>query len=275
MGEIRFESLTFHFFNPLIMFNFKKGKIFEDYVEHVYQLLLDSETGQDDEPVMISRNVKLSKQGYSSEFDIYYEFSKAGVRHKVAIECKNHNKPIDISHIRNFNDKIRDFNVTGVFISNSGFQSGAKSYAAEKGIMILTTNEIPNFINLIGLRLKQIYLPSKFLKGEPFYILMEHKNGELTGSYHVIEYKAMPKAMFLFLSKRLALNYLKCTGEKDLFIRGLKQEAFDFIIMAAEKFDAVFRVVCAEGNKNGDHMMFDLTPNQLKDNYFDLKLEIE
>lgn len=254
------------------MNNFDKGKLLEDYVEYIYRLLLDIEAQPDDEPIIISRNVKLAKASYSSEFDIYYEFSKANIRHKVAIECKNHKKPIEISMMRDFYGKVKDFNVTGVFVSNSGYQSGAESYAKEKGIIALTTSDIPNFINLIGLRLQQIYLPTKHIKGEPFYFLMEHKNGELTGSYHVIDTNGKPSAILLFLSKKLASDYLKASGETDLLIRGLKQEAFDFMALSAKNFKALFRVVCADRGVNNEHLSFDISPDQLRENYFDMDI---
>ena len=139
------------------MSSYTKGKNYEDYIEFVYRLLLDLETSRNEEPIIISRNVKLSKNGYTSELDIYYEFRKANILHRVAIECKNQSHPIKISALRDFHGKISDFhNITGVFVSDSGFQSGAIEYAKEKGILTLKTNDLPNFINLIGLRLKQL-----------------------------------------------------------------------------------------------------------------------
>ncbi|MDL2277217.1 restriction endonuclease [Parabacteroides sp. OttesenSCG-928-G07] len=251
------------------MNSLEKGKLFEDYIEHVYRLLLDLESHADDEPIIISRNVRLKKNNYSSEFDIYYEFTKARIRHKVGIECKNHSAPVDISYIRDFYGKIQDLNITGVFISNSGFQSGAKAYAEEKGIILLTTDEIPNFFNLIGERIKQIYLPSKFAKGEPFYILMEHKDGALTGAYHVVETQPNKKSIFLFLSKKLALDYLNSTHETDLLIRGLKQEAFDFFIHTAKILDVNFAIVVLKSDEN-NHFIVEIEPEKLKADYFDI-----
>lgn len=255
------------------MNNHTKGKILEDYVEYVYKFLLDLDSNPDDEPIVISRNVRFSKGEYSNEFDIYYQFSKAGVRHQVAIECKNHHDRIDIGHIRNFNDKLRDFNITGVFVSNSGFQSGAEYYAKEKNILLLKTEQLPNFINLIGFRIQQIFLPSKHVKGEPFYILMEHFNGELTGSYHVVELSQNHKVMLLFLSKKLAIDYLHVSGESDLKIRGLKQEAFDFFILAAKNFGATFQIICFKQDDNDGHLSFEIAPEKLKAEYFDLLIK--
>ncbi|GGB29325.1 restriction endonuclease [Mucilaginibacter rubeus] len=255
------------------MNNHNKGRILEDYVEYVYRFLLDLESKEDDEPIIISRNVRMEKNGYSNEFDIYYEFSKAGIRHKVAIECKNHSTPIDISHVRNFHDKLRDFNVTGVFVSGSGFQTGAITYARDKDILLLTTQDLPNFFKLLALKLKQVYLPTKFIKGEPFYILMEHKSGHLTGSYHVVDFPFRKNKILLFLSKKLALDYLQGTGKRDLLIRGLKQEVFDFPILFAKRSGISFTIICHKAAIQNEHIAFDIEPQVLKEQYYDLLVD--
>jgi len=40
------------------------------------------------EEVVVTKNARIGKNNYTHEFDIYYEVTKAGVRHRVAIECK-------------------------------------------------------------------------------------------------------------------------------------------------------------------------------------------
>ena len=135
------------------MTNQVKGAIYENYIEYVFRFLLDIESRSDDEPILISRNVSFVKNGSPNQFDIYYDFSKAGVLHRVAIECKNHGRPVELSMAREFYAKLSEFhNITGVFVSNSGYQSGAKSWLEDKEIMALSTSDLPNFFNLIGIR---------------------------------------------------------------------------------------------------------------------------
>ncbi|MCD7978099.1 MAG: restriction endonuclease [Tannerellaceae bacterium] len=245
-----------------------KGRALEDYVEHVYQFLLDLEAHPDDDPVILSRNVRFAKNGYTSEFDIYYEFTKAGLRHKVAIECKNHADPVSIGEVREFYAKLHDLQVIGMMVSNSGFQSGAKTYGAEKEILLLTTEELPSLFQVIAQRLRQVFLPSRHIKGEPFYILMEHAGGMLTGNYHSVTYPGGKNCMLLFLSRKLGLDYLRRTKETDLLVRGLKQEAFDFYILAARRQRATFQVILCE-TPNGEHAILEIDPDQLKKDYFD------
>jgi len=246
------------------MNQFVKGNLFEDYIEYIYRLLLDLEANKDDEPIIISRNVKLIRNGYTDEIDIYYEFTKAKIKHKVAIECKNQSTPLEIGKLRDFHSKIiRNQDLTGVVVSNSGFQSGAKNYADENGIILMETKDLPNFINLIGQRIKQIYLPNKYIKGEPFYILMEHINQVLTGSYHIVSFNNTPQSILLFLSKQHAQHYIDLNKEFDLTPRGLKIEAFDFLISFAERINAKFQIIVNKTNYDNQYLSVFLEPKEL------------
>lgn len=253
------------------MKNYKKGKDFEDYIEKVYRLLLILETNTDEEPVVISRNVKLLRNGYTDEIDILYEFVKARVRHRVAIECKKHSSPIAINQIRDFHAKIsKSQNITGVFISNSGFQSGAKSYASEHDIILMTTDDLPNFFNLVGSRLKQIFLPNEHIIGEPFYVLMEHNNGELTGSYHIVSFEKTPKVIMLFLSKKLANEFITRNKEFDLTPRSLKKESYDYIILLAKKINVKFQLILMyDDSKRENCHSLCIEPEDLKREFYE------
>lgn len=252
------------------MSNQEKGKFYEDYIENIYRFLLDLETGKDDEPIVISRNVKLLRNGYTDEIDIYYEFTKANILHKVAIECKNYSTPVEIGKVRDFHSKIfKSQNITGVFISNSGFQSGAEAFAVEHGIILMTTTDLPNFFNLVGSRLKQVYLPNEYVKGEPFYILMQQINGSLTGSYHTVSFKGFPESLMLFLSKNLANEYISRTKEFDLTPRGLKQEAFEFLIQFAKNSNLKFQLNIMRAENSHECISLFIEPDQLRTDFVD------
>ena len=67
----------------------KAGKELENYVQFVYQKLLDFM----DEGAMVSSNVSvIGKSGVKHEFDVYYEFQHLNMRHRIAIECKDWNR---------------------------------------------------------------------------------------------------------------------------------------------------------------------------------------
>ncbi|BAZ46162.1 hypothetical protein NIES4102_31910 [Chondrocystis sp. NIES-4102] len=63
-------------------------KEFENYVKSIYTMLLN----QKDEGILVTGGATTFLRGLSGEnyqIDVYYEFVRAGIKHKVIIECKN------------------------------------------------------------------------------------------------------------------------------------------------------------------------------------------
>jgi hypothetical protein len=244
-----------------------KGRDFEDYVHYVYDLLLNLNTSPSDE-IIVTKNAKIRKNNYTHEFDIYYEFQKAGVNHRVAIECKNTNIPINKGRVQEFESKLRDLNnIVGVIVSASGFQEGAKNFAEEKGILTLLISELPNLMQLIGFRLARVFLPDPKQRGEPFYILMEtDEYNNLTGSYEIVEQGAK-NLIFLFLSKKHADKYISTKKIKDLQPRALKQESFDHVILMAKRSKSDFAIIVFPVNDDTNFFCLEITPDNLKKEY--------
>jgi hypothetical protein len=70
----------------------KSWEQFEERVKHIYSVLLKLKG----EKVSVSRDVKLvGRDGDIHQFYVYYEFSRAGVNHRVAIECKDRSRPLE------------------------------------------------------------------------------------------------------------------------------------------------------------------------------------
>ncbi len=68
------------------------GNSLESYVQYVYQSLLNMRN----EGVVVSKNAKLrGKSGAMHEIDVFYEFVRAGIRHRVAVECKDLSRPVE------------------------------------------------------------------------------------------------------------------------------------------------------------------------------------
>lgn len=107
---------------------------YEKFTQEIYQTLLDNE---DINPVQVEHNVDLvGRSGCKHQIDVYYEFEIAGVKHRVAIECKNFNTSnVSIGRIRDFYGVLTDLgNVQGLFVCKNGYQSGAIKYADYYGI---------------------------------------------------------------------------------------------------------------------------------------------
>jgi hypothetical protein len=102
----------------------KKGDDYEKFVGTVYEAILVAEqrtTGM--KPILLKKKHKItSRDTTSAEIDIYWEYTMAGITHKVAIECKNHSKRIDLPKIRDFASKIEGLSgIKGVMVTPVGF----------------------------------------------------------------------------------------------------------------------------------------------------------
>lgn len=204
----------------------KKGKLFEDYVAFIYEQLLLQDN------IDVRKDVTLEKDGNKHQIDIYYEFKKADIIHRVAIECKNWEKPVDKKELASFESYINDLrNVVGVVVAKNGFTNGAYEYAKTKELILKTPDDLPNFIQGIGLNLQKVYIPNPDEYAEPFYTLLCTDNKEnWTGEYYIEEYKNGIKTIPLFISKKHGMEYLKLRKEKNIAVRPLKRGHINFIV---------------------------------------------
>jgi hypothetical protein len=108
---------------------------YELFTQEVYQLLA---TYKGFESSSVQHNVKLKgKSGLEHQIDVYWEYKKDGIGHRVAIECKNYSYGVSIGKVRDFYGVISDLeNVKGIMVTTVGYQKGAKQYADFYGISL-------------------------------------------------------------------------------------------------------------------------------------------
>lgn len=119
------------------------GKEYEHFVAELQQAILMSE------PLALQKNIKVipnqilkDKNGIDRQFDIYWEFELGGILYKNIIECKDYESRISIDRVDALIGKLNDFNnITGVFATKTGYQSGAEAKALANGIDILRVRE--------------------------------------------------------------------------------------------------------------------------------------
>lgn len=245
------------------------GAEFEEYVRNIYSLLLNFK----DDGILVTGGSTTFLRGTSGEdyqIDVYYEFVRAGVRHRVIIECKDWKSPVKREVINTLESKVRDIpGVIGVIISRSGYQSGAVSFASKKGILALTFDELPSLGTLIGERLRTVALPDENCIGEPFWTIMMIREGENTGVWFALRLDTTDKKVFipLFFSKYHAEIFFR---QMDLDattwgIRGLPRYVLRGLIVqldASEIRHELFNM-----DSSGAVLMF-LPPNTKQTDYF-------
>ena len=115
-----------------------------------------------------------------------------------------------------------------------------------------------------------MFLPNEHIIGEPFYVLMEHNNGELTGSYHIVSFEKTPKVIMLFLSKKLANEFITRNKEFDLTPRSLKKESYDYIILLAKKINVKFQLILMyDDSKRENCYSLSIEPEDLKREFYE------
>ena len=108
---------------------------YERFTQEIYQQLVNLDVVR---TTTVQHDVKLEgRSGQKHQIDVYWEYEIAGNKHRVAIECKNYNKQVPISKVRDFKGVLDDLNgVNGIMVTKVGYQEGAKNYAKEYGISL-------------------------------------------------------------------------------------------------------------------------------------------
>lgn len=229
----------------------KSGAEWEDYVHYVFNILLNV-TG---ERVQVSkRAVFVIKPNETYEIDVYYEFRRAGVRHRVAIECKDWKRPIDQGQILLFHQKIKNIgdDLVGVMVARNGCQAGACQVADRHGILILTEESIPSLPQLLVKSITSQLIHEPGLVGEPFWCIAELSNkmdGQSTGTYCAFP-KSFPFNIPLFVSSKHAEAYRSLLPDAERFaVFALPQHKLRGLIGFAYMHRLTFAVVYASAVK--------------------------
>lgn len=119
------------------------GKDYEQFVALLQQALLNAESITEQKNIEVQLNKKIRDSGgVVREFDLYWEYEIAGITYKTVIECKDYNSRIPLEKIDAFIGKIRDIpDLKGVFATQKGYQSGAKTKAEHNRIDLLIVRE--------------------------------------------------------------------------------------------------------------------------------------
>ncbi|WP_216209780.1 restriction endonuclease [Amycolatopsis aidingensis] len=223
----------------------KRGDIFEDYVQFVYQTLL----GAQGKNISVSRRATVyDNRGNPYNIDVFYEFDVAGVHHRVAIECKDTRRPVERDDVIAFVGKIRDMPSTiGIFISNGGFQAAAKKYLEDHGLLYYDGGELPHFGSVLASMISPIALPADSAVGQPFWTLMEFEKGGTTGTWCLVphpgnkSYGVFP----LFYSKPHAKLFHKVAydASPSVCVRGIEQPALRFLMLCADQEGKSFAIL--------------------------------
>lgn len=246
------------------------GRDFESYVQYVYKTLLNLRGEQ----IQVSRGTTFRlSNGESYEIDVYYEFSKAGVRHRVAIECKDWDRRVDQGKILEFAQRIKNVgnDVIGVFVSRMGYQDGAKAVADRHNILLLTANDLPTLLQLMSEQIVSSAIHEPGLMGEPFWVLAERSDtlkGCSTGSYHS-QLEDGKHVIPLFISKQYAELYRSKLSDRDSWcVYGMPQYKLKtFLSFVKLGRTARLALVCTPPEPDGSFYGRGITVDEVEQNF--------
>jgi len=123
---------------------------YEHLVKQIYERLLHS-----DRDVIVYQRKKYegkrSRQQY--EIDVSFEFTKAGVRFLVLVECKFYSKNVEVGDATEFAYKLDDIGAhKGILVTTEGFQRGVFNIALASGIALVVVRPPDTFDIVIGSR---------------------------------------------------------------------------------------------------------------------------
>jgi hypothetical protein len=112
--------------------------------ELLTQNIFDQIVNQDSvTTVKIEHDVVLEGKTTSHQIDVFWEFKSGGITYKTVVQAKDWNSTVDQGELLKFNQVLADLpgQPRGVFVTRTGYQSGAKEFADAHGIMLYELRE--------------------------------------------------------------------------------------------------------------------------------------
>lgn len=88
------------------------------------------------ETIKIEHDITLQGKTTTHQIDVYWEFKVGGVEYATIVQCKDWKNTVSQEHLLTFKAVIDDLqnHPKGIFVTRTGYQSGAKQFAEKNGI---------------------------------------------------------------------------------------------------------------------------------------------
>jgi restriction endonuclease Mrr len=99
-------------------------------------------------PLRIARNQKSrGKSGQEHQIDVLVEFERLGLLFTMIVACKHWNQRVGVEQVMVLAQRLEDLAAhKGVIVTTAGFQAGAHTIAASKGIALVLCRDRPEFV---------------------------------------------------------------------------------------------------------------------------------
>lgn len=119
------------------------GDTYERLTQKLYQQIVDLDS-KGYQKIEVKHDVKIKgKSGLEHQIDVFWDFTLGSVHYSTVIEVKDWKNKVKKADLMAFTEKIKDIPgfPTGIYVSKSGFQSGALEWAQIHGIKLVTISE--------------------------------------------------------------------------------------------------------------------------------------
>ena len=118
----------------------KAGTPYEELTQAIFQSILGQKTFDN---LVVEHDVTLQGKTTSHQIDVYWKFEFGGVTHEVIVQAKDWQHRVEQVHLLAFRQVLDDLpgQPRGIFVTRTGYQSGAKEFALAHGILLYELKE--------------------------------------------------------------------------------------------------------------------------------------
>jgi len=118
------------------------GVPYEKLVQGIFQAIHNQ---QEVATTTVEQNKILQGKISTHQIDVYWKFQRGGIDHEVVVQAKDWRSTVkqgDLFHFKCVLDDLPN-QPRGVFVTRTGYQQGAKDFAAAQGIVLYELHEPP------------------------------------------------------------------------------------------------------------------------------------
>jgi hypothetical protein len=118
------------------------GVPYERLVQAIFQAIHDQDQVNN---VTIERDKTLQGKISTHQIDVHWQFEKGGITYETIVQAKDWQNVVKQGELFHFKCILDDLprQPRGVFVTRTGYQQGAKDFAAAQGIILYELDELP------------------------------------------------------------------------------------------------------------------------------------
>jgi hypothetical protein len=111
------------------------GVQYEHLVRNIFDRIVNQHSAT---TIRVQRDIVLRGKTTTHQIDVYWEFEVGGIKYSTVVQAKDWTQPVNQAELIKFKGVLDDIpgQPKGVFVTKTGFQSGARELADKSGILI-------------------------------------------------------------------------------------------------------------------------------------------